>query len=116
MYDPNPEIKYTFKDGSWTGVRVPVSSDNSNGDYTVEKEWQSLKVKDISCDYYISSEKFDNELSIYYDKEKSEIKKDKNGDPLAENFDVVEDNKLKYWNRLITESPQNFNFWIEFLD
>lgn len=116
LYDPNPEIKYTFKDGSWTDVRVPVSSDNSDGDYTVEKEWQSLKVKDISCDYYISSEKFDNELSIYYDKEKFEIKKDENGDPLAETFDVVEDNKLKYWNRLITESPQNFNFWIEFLD
>lgn len=116
LYDPNPEIKYTFKDGSWTDVKVPVSSDNSNGDYTVEKEWQSLKVKDISCDYYISSEKFDNELSIYYDKEKSEIKKDENGDPLVETFDVVENNKLKYWNRLITESPQNFNFWIEFLD
>lgn len=116
LYDPNPEIKYTFKDGSWADVRVPVSGDNSNGDYTVEKEWKSLKVKDISCDYYISSEKFDNELSVYYDKEKSEIKKDENGDPLVETFDVIENNKLKYWNRLVTESPQNFNFWIEFLD
>ena len=105
LYNPEPNIEYTFTNGQWADVRVPVEGDNVNGDYTMEKEWQDLKIKSIECNYYLSSDYYNASNLQRYENNKD-----------IEVFNISKNDKYKYWNRLLTDAPQNLNFWFDFLD
>ena len=98
LYNPEPNITYTYKGGKYTTEEVPLEDSNVTGAYEKKVVW-SEPVKDWSsmvCDYFLpAAAREDKEQPDKY---------------------FTSDSSLYYWNQNVVYSPESLIFWIDFLD
>lgn len=98
LYNPEPEISYTFSGGKYQTIEVLIDNSDVTGAFEKKEVWVPSKQEysTMTCDFLLP-------LSMKTNEEEPE-----------RNFTT--DENLYYWNKNLLYNPELLNYWIDFLD